>query len=326
MNNLQIFSNEEFGEIRTLLIDGQPWFVGKDIVCSLGYDLNNHSYTKYIKRYCDEDDIINYNKETQSHCGLELDYKEFGQRGGLLINEYALYDLVFESPLPSAKTFKSWVTHEVLPSIRKTGSYTMPQDQYQELFGQFNKIQNKIESNNRYMFNKISDMNNQINEVNNTLNKTDAKINYDLKNDIKDLQSGFNRLTDCYNSLCNSMYNNEDVNIHMINKFNEFSEILPRNDYLHTRIYTINDIIEEARSCGKNIDIDNILFTLQIHGLVSKDTMTGYYKITDSNCIVSIYPILIFKDFNSYIKVKNIFLGKPKNVLIYTNEEDKYIY
>ena len=131
MNNLQIFSNEEFGEIRTLLIDGQPWFVGKDIVCSLGYEINKTtSYTKYINQYCSKEDIKKLNNSTAELFGI----KDVGRKGELLINEYALYDLVFESPLPSAKTFKSWVTHEVLPSIRKTGSYTMPQDQYQELF------------------------------------------------------------------------------------------------------------------------------------------------------------------------------------------------
>ena len=312
MNELMLFNNEEFGEIRTLLIDGQPWFVGKDVALALGYSKPQNAIASHV----DEDDTLKQ--------GI-IDKLGRNQQT-ILINESGLYSLILSSKLPTAKKFKRWVTSEVLPSIRKTGSYTMPQDQYQELFGQINKIQNKIESNNRYMFNKISDMNNQINEVNNTLNKMDTKINYDLKNDIQDLQSDCNRLTNYSNLLCNDLSSNEDINIHMINKFNELSEILPRNDYLHTRIYTINDIIEEARSCGKNIDIDNMLFTLQIHGLVSKDTMTGYYKITDSNCIVSIYPILVFKDFNSYIKVKNILLGKPKNVLIYTNEEDKYIY
>lgn len=123
MNRLQIFNNEEFGEIEGLLINNEPWFVGKDIINSLGYDLTTHSYTQYIKKYCDEKDIINYNKETQSQYTIELNYKDLGQRGGLLINEYALYDLTMMSPLPKAKEFKRWVTHEVLPSIRKHGAY-----------------------------------------------------------------------------------------------------------------------------------------------------------------------------------------------------------
>lgn len=123
MKDLQIFKNEEFGEIRGIEIDNEPWFIGKDIVDSLSYDLTTHSYTEYIKKYASADDIINYNKKTQSQYTIELNYKDLGQRGGLLINEYALYDLVFASPLPSAKEFKKWVTHEVLPSIRKHGAY-----------------------------------------------------------------------------------------------------------------------------------------------------------------------------------------------------------
>lgn len=124
MDKLRIFKKEEFGEVRALSIKGEPWFVGKDIVTALGYDLSTgNSYTKYIKRYCYEEDVKNYNKETQVHYGLELDYRELGQRGGLLINESALYDLTLESPIPGAREFKKWVTHEVLPQIRKTGGY-----------------------------------------------------------------------------------------------------------------------------------------------------------------------------------------------------------
>lgn len=124
MNELQLFTNEEFGEIRVIEINDEPWFIGKDIVTALGYEVNNTtSYTKYVNQYCDEEDIKNYNKETQFQYRIELDYKELGQRGGLLINEYALYDLTFESPLPGAKKFKRWVTHEVLPQIRQTGGY-----------------------------------------------------------------------------------------------------------------------------------------------------------------------------------------------------------
>ncbi|MEE0618693.1 MAG: BRO family protein [Intestinibacter bartlettii] len=124
MKDLQIFKNEKFGQVRVVEIDNEPWFVGKDIVKALGYDLTTGtSYTQYIKKYCNQEDIKNYNKETQVQYTLEFDYKKLGQRGGLLINEYALYDLALESPLPSAKEFKKWVTHEVLPSIRKHGVY-----------------------------------------------------------------------------------------------------------------------------------------------------------------------------------------------------------
>lgn len=124
MMELQLFNNKEFGEIRALKINNEPWFVGKDAVIILSYDLTTGtSYTQYIKKHCHEEDVINYNKKTQVCYTLELDYKELGQRGGLLINEYALYDLILASPLPSAKKFKKWVTHEVLPQIRQTGGY-----------------------------------------------------------------------------------------------------------------------------------------------------------------------------------------------------------
>ncbi len=122
MQELQVFNNNEFGEIRGKLLDELCWLVGRDVVRDLGYDLSTGtSYTQYIKKYCDEKDIKKLNKCDAHLFGIENP----GRKGELLINEYALYDLVFESPLPSAKKFKRWVTHEVLPSIRKTGKYEL---------------------------------------------------------------------------------------------------------------------------------------------------------------------------------------------------------
>ena len=95
MNELQIFTNEEFGEIRVIEIDNEPWFVGKDVVIALGYNLaTGTSYTQYIKKYCSEEDVKNYNKETQFQYVLDLDYKKLGQKGGLLINEFGIQDLI----------------------------------------------------------------------------------------------------------------------------------------------------------------------------------------------------------------------------------------
>ena len=119
MKDLQIFKNEKFGQVRVVEIDNEPWFVGRDIINSLGYDLNNHSYTRYINQYCSKEDIKKLNNPDAGLFGIE----NAGRKGELLINEYALYDLALESPLPSAKEFKKWVTHEVLPSIRKHGVY-----------------------------------------------------------------------------------------------------------------------------------------------------------------------------------------------------------
>ena len=112
MNELQIFQSEEFGTIRTVTIDNEPWFVGKDVAGILGYANQNEA----IQDHVDEDDKLN--SKTLSSQDLEL-----GQRGGWLINESGLYSLVLGSKLESARRFKRWITSEVLPAIRKTGGY-----------------------------------------------------------------------------------------------------------------------------------------------------------------------------------------------------------
>ena len=117
--SFKTFSNNEFGEIRTLNINNEPWFVGKDVVETLGYDLTTNRYGFYVNKFVECEDRL----ECNSQSSFGIDYKELGQRGGLLINESGLYDLIFNSKLPSAKKFKRWVTSEVLPSIRKTGGY-----------------------------------------------------------------------------------------------------------------------------------------------------------------------------------------------------------
>ena len=111
MHELQIFSNEEFGQIRTGEIDGEIYFVGKDITEVLGYA----NASKAITDHVDEEDKLN-NESLSS----------LGQRGGWLINESGLYSLILSSKMPNAKKFKRWVTSEVLPTLRKTGSYEMP--------------------------------------------------------------------------------------------------------------------------------------------------------------------------------------------------------
>lgn len=107
-NKIQIFENTEFGKIRTTEINGEPWFVGKDVAQALGYADTN----KAIAMHVDEEDKLN------DKTSLSL-----GQRGGWLINESGLYSLILSSKLPNAKKFKRWVTSEVLPSIRQTGGY-----------------------------------------------------------------------------------------------------------------------------------------------------------------------------------------------------------
>ena len=111
MNELQVFNNDEFGSIRTVIIENEPWFVGKDVAEVLGYT----NPSKALSDHVDTEDKLN--NETL----LSL-----GQRGGWLINESGLYSLILSSKLPKARKFKRWVTSEVLPAIRKTGSYNLP--------------------------------------------------------------------------------------------------------------------------------------------------------------------------------------------------------
>lgn len=121
MTDILMFKNEKFGEIRTMEINGEVWFVGKDIAAMLGYENQNRDIVTHI----DEEDRVMMSAETQYHFGTEFDYKKLGQRGGWLINESGLYSLILSSKLETAKQFKHWVTSEVLPSIRKTGSYSL---------------------------------------------------------------------------------------------------------------------------------------------------------------------------------------------------------
>lgn len=114
---IAIYQNSEFGQIRTMTINGEPWFVGKDVAEILGYSNPNEAISDHI----DDDDKLN--SKTLSSCQINL-----GQRGGWIINESGLYSLILSSKLPTAKQFKRWVTSEVLPAIRKTGGYGVAND------------------------------------------------------------------------------------------------------------------------------------------------------------------------------------------------------
>ena len=109
-NNMQIFQNEAFGEIRTLLIDGEPWFVAADVCKAL--ELGNPSMT--VERLDDDEKGIS----TIDTLG--------GKQCMAIINEPGLYSLVITSRKPEAKAFKRWITHEVIPSIRKHRAYISP--------------------------------------------------------------------------------------------------------------------------------------------------------------------------------------------------------
>ena len=113
MNGLQIFNSPDFGEIRALEIDGEPWFVGKGIAVALRYSNPRDA----LARHVDEED----KNSVAFHDGTS------GNPNQTIINESGVYSLIFSSKLPGAKKFKRWVTSEVLPSIRKTGGYLTPQ-------------------------------------------------------------------------------------------------------------------------------------------------------------------------------------------------------
>nr|DAI31917.1 MAG TPA: repressor domain protein [Caudoviricetes sp.] len=110
-NDLMVFQNQEFGEIRSVMINNEPWFVGKDVASVLGYS----NPSKVLTDHVDPEDKLNNDS-----------LSSLGQRGGWLINESGMYSLILSSKLPNARKFKRWATGEVLPSIRKHGAYLTP--------------------------------------------------------------------------------------------------------------------------------------------------------------------------------------------------------
>lgn len=145
MNELQIFENPEFGQLRKVTIDGEPWFVGKDVVTALGYK----DAINALKDHVDECDKRGWQIATQK-----------GVRDTTIINESGLYALIFNSKLERAKQFKHWVTSEVLPQIRKTGNYLAEADTRLSVFiesqQQFIERQEKF---NQMLMDKLESLN-----------------------------------------------------------------------------------------------------------------------------------------------------------------------
>lgn len=108
MNNLQIFNSPDFGQIRTIQQNGEPWFVGKDVAKILGYERADNA----IRNHVDDEDKLMHQISASGQ-----------NRGMYIINESGLYSLILSSKMPKAKEFKRWVTSEVIPAIRKTGKY-----------------------------------------------------------------------------------------------------------------------------------------------------------------------------------------------------------
>jgi prophage antirepressor-like protein len=137
MNELQIFNSEEFGDIRTITINNEPWFVGKDVAEALGYSNTRDALATHVSEEDKNTVVISDGKR--------------GNPNQVVINESGLYALIFGSKLDSAKRFKHWVTSEVLPAIRKTGSYQKPMTTAEQiqLLAQGNvELKEKIEAVN----------------------------------------------------------------------------------------------------------------------------------------------------------------------------------
>lgn len=118
MNELQVFESQEFGSVRTLTVNDEPWFVGKDVAIALGFKTPRDA----IRTHVFEEDK-----------GVDSIVTPGGKQQMTIINESGLYALVFGSRLPTAINFKRWVTSEVLPALRKTGNYKIKELSGQEL-------------------------------------------------------------------------------------------------------------------------------------------------------------------------------------------------
>jgi len=112
MNDVKIFENPEFGRVRTVSVDNEPWFFAKDVCDALSVATN------HVRESLDEDEVSNLRT---TEIG-----PEFGGKAPLIVSEAGLYSLILKSRKPEAKAFKRWITHEVIPSIRKHGAYATP--------------------------------------------------------------------------------------------------------------------------------------------------------------------------------------------------------
>ena len=174
-NNITIFNNELFGSVRTMMIDDNPWFVGKDIAEALAYKNISDALSKHV----DYDDKIQIAKRDLQNCD------DIGTKGAVLINESGVYSLIFGSKKPEAKAFKKWVTSEVLPQLRMSGVYitesaTQESIDYQALYGKnriYNTFLNTVDLEAEYQrFYEMSKAERKARHINNDIRITCSKI------------------------------------------------------------------------------------------------------------------------------------------------------
>ena len=174
-NNITIFNNELFGSVRTMMIDDNPWFVGKDIAEALAYKNISDALSKHV----DDDDKIQIAKRDLQNCN------DIGTKGAVLINESGVYSLIFGSKKPEAKAFKKWVTSEVLPQLRMSGVYitesaTQEAIDYQALYGKnriYNTFLNTVDLEAEYQrFYEMAKAERKARHINNDIRITCSKI------------------------------------------------------------------------------------------------------------------------------------------------------
>ena len=168
MNDLKIFTNEEFGKVRTVLIEDEVWFVGKDVAEALGYTNSRDALTKHVAQ--------------EDKSGVAI-YDGSQNRNMTVINESGLYSLILSSKLESAKRFKHWITSEVLPSISRTGGYIQGQETLseEELMARALEVARKTlerrEQRLKQLEQTVSIQNQQISELKPKADYTDTILN-----------------------------------------------------------------------------------------------------------------------------------------------------
>ncbi len=180
MNELQIFESQDFGEIRTVSISGEPWFVGRDVAEALGYKnskdaLNTHVDTEDRQLLQRSDFATLENHIPKSAFPVNFVNGEIPNRGLTIINESGVYALVFGSKLESAKAFKRWITHDVIPAIRKTGGYIAGEERMSddELLSQALLVaQRKLEARTA----ELNAAHDALNEANAALDEAQPKV------------------------------------------------------------------------------------------------------------------------------------------------------
>ena len=126
VNQIQLFTNSVFGEVRAVKIEDKVWFVGRDAVKSLGYETTTTSYTYYINKFVKEKYKMKMNNYDLQLFGMT----DAGRKGEILIDQYGIIQLVMNSSMEEAEQFQDWILEEVIPSVLTTGTYSMKQDSY----------------------------------------------------------------------------------------------------------------------------------------------------------------------------------------------------